>query len=57
MNTQNNTTETVRIDADVVELIRKVIPHTGQTISGYIKTVLLPKVNKDFEKYNGKRNS
>lgn len=52
MSTQNNTTETVRIDADVVELIRKVIPHTGQTISGYIKTALHPKVTKDYLKYN-----
>ena len=51
MITQNTTQESIRIEKETLSSIRLIVPYTGQTISGYIKTILLPKVKKDLQKY------
>jgi len=49
MNLQNNT-ESIRIDKELLESIKKIIPLTGQTAKGYVEIHLKKQVEKDLSK-------
>ena len=51
---QQDTTNSVRIDTDLLEKIRKISKKNGQTIIGYISVALYQKVNRDWERINKK---
>jgi len=51
MKIQKNTTESTRVDAELLEAIKKIIPNTGQTITGYINVYLRKQVEKDLIKF------
>lgn len=51
--TQSNTpSNTVKIDADLLEKIRYIAKSKGQTISGFIRVCLEKQVAKDWMKFN-----
>lgn len=45
------TTESVRINAEIIRQVRKIVKHTGQSINGYISISLQSRVLKDLAKY------
>jgi len=45
------TTESVRVNAELIREIRKIVKHTGQSINGYISISLQSKVLKDLARY------
>lgn len=51
---QQETTDSVRIDKDLVEKIRQIAKKKGQTIAGYINTHLLKPVERDWIKIKEK---
>ena len=51
---QKDTTNSVRIDKDILDKIRVVAKSKGQTILGYININLSKQVNKDWLKFENK---
>lgn len=51
-----NTTESTRVDKELLEAIKKIVPTTGQTITGYINIHLRRQVEKDLSKIAKKSN-
>lgn len=51
---QQETTDSVRIDKEIVEKIRKIARKKGQTIAGYINVHLSKQVERDWVKINEK---
>jgi predicted DNA-binding protein len=49
--TQINTTDSVRIDKEILEKIRYIAKSKGQTISGYINLALRKQVERDWVKF------
>ena len=52
--TQQETTDSVRIDKALLEKIRKIAKVKGQTIAGYINVHLERPVERDWVKYKEK---
>jgi len=48
---QNDTTNTVRIDKDILDKIRYIAKTKGQTILGYINVNLKKQVDRDWTKF------
>lgn len=48
---QNDTTNTVRIDKDILDKIRYIAKTKGQTILGYINVNLKKQVDRDWAKF------
>lgn len=44
-------TESVRVNAEIIRQVRKIVKHTGQSINGYISISLQSRVLKDLAKY------
>ena len=53
---QNDTTNTVRIDKDILDKIRYIAKTKGQTILGYINVNLKKQVDKDWARFQNKIN-
>ena len=53
---QQETTDSVRIDSGLVEKIRQIAKSKGQTIAGYINVHLSRQVERDWVKFNEKKN-
>ena len=53
---QKDTTNSVRIDKDILDKIRIVAKSKGQTILGYINVNLSKQVNRDWSKFENKIN-
>lgn len=53
---QHETTDSVRIDKAIVDKIREIAPSKGQTIAGYISVHLSRQVERDWVKFNEKKN-
>jgi hypothetical protein len=51
---QNDTTNTVRIDKDILDKIRYIAKTKGQTILGYINVNLKKQVDKDWARFQNK---
>jgi len=51
-----NTTESARVDKELLDAIKKIIPTTGQTITGYINIHLRKQVEKDLSRIAKKSN-
>jgi predicted DNA-binding protein len=52
---QQDTTYSVRIDAELVEKIKSIAKSKGQTISGYINVNLSKPVERDWQKFKEKQ--
>ena len=48
---QQNTTESFRIEKDILENVKLITSKTGQTSKGYISIILRKQVEKDLKKY------
>lgn len=51
------TTESIRIDKDLLEKIRHISKAKGQTISGYINSNLNKQVDRDWAKFENKKHA
>jgi antitoxin component of RelBE/YafQ-DinJ toxin-antitoxin module len=54
---QQTTTESVRIDKDTLDKIRSIAKAKGQTISGYINLNLNKQVDRDWAKFENKKDA
>ena len=48
---KQNTTESFRIEKDILENVKLITSKTGQTTKGYISIVLQKQIEKDLKKY------
>jgi predicted DNA-binding protein len=48
---KQNTTESFRIEKDILENVKLITSKTGQTTKGYISIVLRKQIEKDLKKY------
>lgn len=48
---QQTTTESFRIEKDILESVKLITSKTGQTSKGYISIILRKQVEKDLKKY------
>ena len=48
---KQNTTESFRIEKDILENVKLITSKTGQTTKGYISIVLRKQIEKDLNKY------
>jgi hypothetical protein len=49
-----NITESIRIDKDLLDSIKKIIPLTGQTVKGYVEIHIKKQIEKDLLKMSKK---
>jgi predicted DNA-binding protein len=57
---KQNTTESFRIEKDILESVKFIIQKTGQTSKGYIEVILRKQIEKDLlkiHKQNAKENN
>ena len=50
-NMKQNTTESFRIEKDILDNVKLITSKTGQTTKGYISIVLQKQIEKDLNKY------
>ena len=50
-NMKQNTTESFRIEKDILENVKLITSKTGQTTKGYISIVLQKQIEKDMKKH------
>ena len=48
---KQNTTESFRIEKDILDNVKLITSKTGQTTKGYISIVLQKQIEKDLNKY------
>ena len=48
---KQNTTESIRIEKDILDNVKLITSKTGQTTKGYISIVLQKQIEKDLNKY------
>lgn len=48
---KQNTTESFRIEKDILDSVKLIISKTGQTTKGYISITLQKQIEKDLKKY------
>ena len=48
---KQNTTESFRIEKDILENVKLITSKTGQTTKGYISIILQKQIEKDLKKY------
>jgi predicted DNA-binding protein len=48
---KQNTTESFRIEKEILKCIKLITAKTGQTTKGYISIVLQKQIEKDMKKY------
>lgn len=48
---KQNTTESFRIEKDILDAVRKITDKTGQTSKAYIEIILRKKIEKDLKKH------
>jgi predicted DNA-binding protein len=48
---KQNTTESFRIEKDILENVKLITSKTGQTTKGYISIVLQKQIEKDMKKH------
>ncbi len=48
---KQNTTESFRIEKDILDNVKLITSKTGQTTKGYISVVLRKQIEKDLKKY------
>ena len=53
---KQSTTESFRIEKDILDSIRKITDKTGQTSKAYIELILRKKVEKDLRKHFKEKN-
>ena len=51
------TTESFRIEKDILDNVKLIILKTGQTTKGYISIVLQKQIEKDLKKHYAKENN
>ena len=53
---KQNTTDSFRIEKDILDSIKLIVKKTGQTSKGYIEIVLRKQLEKDLKKHLKKEN-
>lgn len=48
---KQNTTESFRIEKDILDNVKLITSKTGQTAKGYISIILQKQIEKDLKKY------
>lgn len=48
---KQNTTESFRIEKDILESVKLIASKTGQTSKGYISVILKKQIEKDLKKH------
>ena len=48
---KQNTTESFRIEKDILDNVKLITSKTGQTTKGYISIILQKQIEKDLKKY------
>jgi hypothetical protein len=48
---KQNTTESFRVEKDILDNVKLITSKTGQTSKGYISVILRKQIDKDLKKY------
>ena len=48
---KQNTTESFRVEKDILDNVKLITSKTGQTSKGYISVILRKQIEKDLKKY------